>query len=123
MKIVKVFSHVVKLGGKIAGIGSKVVEKVDHIIHYKEYEKAKKRARVCKIVLGIAGGVLFVLLFPYKLIVEKNGDFELRSLLLRIYRKTEPYNVPEGGNDEFDILGVEDGDEDCTVIEAVELVD
>ena len=44
-----------------------------------------------------------VLLFPYKLIVKRNGDFEIRTLLLRVYRRSEDYDIPEGGNEGFDI--------------------
>ena len=52
-----------------------------------------------------------VLLFPYRLIVKRNGDFEIRTLLLRVYRKSEDYDIPEGGSEEFDIAeAVEDVD-------------
>ena len=54
-------------------------------------------------ILAIVGGIIVVLLFPYKLIVKRNGDFEIRTLLLRVYRRSEDYDIPEGGNESFDI--------------------
>ncbi len=119
-KIIKTISKAGTVGRSVVKFGNRAVDMADHIIHKKEYEKARKRALACKIVLGVAAGVLVVLLFPYKIVVEKNGDFEIRSLLLRTFRKTSPYNVPEGGSDEFDIPGIEDDFAECAVIENVD---
>ena len=55
-----------------------------------------------------------VLFFPYRLIVKRNGDFEIRTLLLRIYRRSPDYAIPEGGSDSFDI---EDATEETDAIE------
>ena len=74
------------------------------MIHKKEYErKARNRKIFWTILLSVLGGIVVVLLFPYKLIVKRNGDFEIRTLLLRVYRRSEDYDIPEGGSDEFDI--------------------
>ena len=51
---------------------------------------------------------LAVLFFPYKLVVKRNGDFEIRTLLVRLYRKTADYNIPEGGNDGFEIASADE---------------
>lgn len=120
MKVVKMVSKAGSVGEAVVKFGTKTVNAVDHFIHREEYERAKRRARVWKVVLCVAAGVLVVLLFPYKLVVEKNGDFEIRTLLLRVFRKTEPYAVPEGGSAEFEIAGVEEDFAECEVIEAVE---
>ena len=47
--------------------------------------------------------------------MKRNGDFEIRTLLLRVYRRTEDYDIPEGGSDSFDI---EEATEAEDVIEA-----
>ena len=53
--------------------------------------------------------------------MEKNGDFEIRSLMLRIYRKTTPYQDPQENSEEFDITGVEDEDAaECQVVGTAE---
>ncbi len=119
-KIIKTISKAGTVGSAVVKFGNKALDTADRIIHRKEYEQARKRALACKIVLGVAAGVLVVLLFPYKVVVEKNGDFEVRSLLLRIFRKTPAYEVPEGGSDEFDILGMEEDFAECAVIESVD---
>ena len=112
----KFAASIVSLGGKAVELCSKVTETVDHVIHRREYEKAKKHARVFRIMLGVAGGILAVLFFPYKIIIEKNGDFEIRSLLMKVSSRTQPYNLPDSGDGEFDICGVED-DATCQVVE------
>ncbi len=109
-KIAKVMKKVIKLGSVVAGFGSTVIAFADHIIHREEYERKKRRARVIKIVLCVIGGIAAILLFPYKFVVKKNGDFEIRTLLLRVYRNADEYELPEGGNDSFDIQAA---DEDC----------
>ncbi len=81
-----------------------MVDFADHVIHKKEYERRAKRRKIFwTILLSVLGGIVVVLLFPYRLIVKRNGDFEIRTLLLRVYRRSEDYDIPEGGNDEFDI--------------------
>ena len=116
MKIMKALHSCLSLGEKIVSLGSKVTDWMDHIIHRKEYEAAQKRARVFRIILGAACGVLAVLFIPFKVKFEKNGDFEIKSLAMRVYRKTPQYDVPEGGNEEFDIQGTEDETAECEII-------
>lgn len=118
MKIFKVLSVFATVGEKIVDAFETVVDFADHVIHRKEYERrAKARKRFWTILLSVAGGILVVLFFPYRVIVKKNGDFEFRSLLLRVYRRTEEYDIPEGGSEEFDIEGVADADEGDLAIE------
>ena len=123
MKFAKLIASVASVGSAIVGFGSKAIDFADHVIHRKEYEaleaQRKRRNRIIAITLGIVGGVVAILLFPYKLVVEKNGDFEIRTLLLRIYRKSDEYDLPEGGSDSFDIEGAEDDEViQCEVVEA-----
>lgn len=116
MSIFKVFGAIAKFGGKIVDVYEDVLDYVDHIIHKKEYERrAKQRKLFWTILLSVVGGIVVVLLFPYKFIVKRNGDFEIRTLLLRVYRRSEDYDIPEGGSDSFDIEAVE---EDVDAIEA-----
>ena len=104
MFIFKVLGALAKFGGKIVDVYEDVLDYVDHLIHKKEYERrAKQRKLFWTILLSVVGGIIVVLLFPYKLIVKRNGDFEIRTLLLRVYRRSEDYDIPEGGNDSFDI--------------------
>ena len=77
--------------------------------------KAKRRKIFWTVFLGAVGVTLAVLFFPYKLVVKRNGDFEIRTLLLRVYRRSEDYDIPEGGSDSFDI---EAAPEDVDAIEA-----
>lgn len=114
MKFVKAIGNVGAIGEAVLGFGSKAMDMADRIIHREEYERARKRALVWKIVLGVAAGVLVVLLFPYKIIVEKNGDFEVRTLLLRVFRKTD------SDVDGLDAPSVEEVFDECDVIEAVD---
>ncbi|MBE6585486.1 MAG: hypothetical protein E7645_03040 [Ruminococcaceae bacterium] len=122
MKIAKIIGTLASAGAAVVGFGTKALDFADHIIHRKEYEALaakKRRNRIIGITLGIIGGVVAILLFPYKFVVEKNGDFEIRTLLLRIYRKTEDYDLPEGGSEAFDIEDAEDGEVvECELIEA-----
>ena len=107
MKIFKVFKTVAKVGEKLVDAFESVVDFADHLIHKKEYErKAKRRKIFWTILLSVLGGIVVVLLFPYRLIVKRNGDFEIRTLLLRVYRRSEDYDIPEGGSDSFEIEGV-----------------
>ncbi len=104
MKIFKVFKTVTRIGEKITDFFASAVDFADHLIHRKEYERRAKRRRMFwTILLSILGGLVAVLLFPYRVIVKRNGDFEIRSLLIRVYRRTEDYAIPEGGSDEFEI--------------------
>ena len=70
--------------------------------------KAKRRKIFWTLFLGAVGVTLAVLFFPYKLVVKRNGDFEIRTLLVRLYRKTADYNIPEGGNDGFEIASADE---------------
>ena len=73
--------------------------------------KAKRRKIFWTVFLSVLGGIVVVLLFPYRLIVKRNGDFEIRTLLLRVYRRSEDYDIPEGGSEDFEIAeAVEDVD-------------
>ena len=104
MFIFKVLGALAKFGGKIVDVYEDVLDYVDHLIHKKEYERrARKRKIFWTVLLSVVGGIIVVLLFPYKLIVKRNGDFEIRTLLLRVYRRSEDYDIPEGGNESFDI--------------------
>ena len=106
MSIFKVVKKVAKAGGKLVDVFENVVDFADHVIHKKEYErKAKKRKIFWTILLSVVGGIVAVLLFPYRLIVKRNGDFEIRTLLLRVYRRSEDYDIPAGGSEEFEIAG------------------
>ena len=104
MFIFKVLGALAKFGGKIVDVYEDVLDYVDHLIHKKEYERrAKQRKLFWTILLSVVGGIIVVLLFPYKLIVKRNGDFEIRTLLLRVYRRSEDYDIPEGVKESFDI--------------------
>lgn len=116
MSIFKVFKAVAKVGEKIVGAFEKTVDFADHVIHKKEYERRAKRRKIFwTILLSVLGGIVVVLLFPYRLIVKRNGDFEIRTLLLRVYRRSEDYDIPEGGNDGFEIA---EATEEADAIEA-----
>ena len=116
MFIFKVLGAIAKFGGKIVDVYEDVLDYVDHLIHKKEYERrAKQRKLFWTILLSVVGGIIVVLLFPYKLIVKRNGDFEIRTLLLRVYRRSEEYDIPEGGSEEFEIA---EATEDVDAIEA-----
>jgi hypothetical protein len=116
MSIFKVVKKVGKIGSKLADAFEGVVSFADRIIHKKEYERrAKRRRLIWTILLSILGGIAAVLLFPYRLIVKRNGDFEIRTLLLRVYRRSEDYDIPEGGSESFEIAGAE---EEADAIEA-----
>ena len=116
MSIFKVIKAVTKVGGKLTDAFESVVDYADKLIHKKEYEKrAKRRKLFWTILLSVTGGIAAILLFPYRFIVKRNGDFEIRTLLLRVYRRSEDYNIPAGGNDEFEIAGAE---EEIDAIEA-----
>ncbi len=113
MKIFKVFKAVAKVGEKIVDAFEHVVDYADHIIHREKYARQKRRKTVWTIILAVAGGIIAVLLFPYRVIVKKNGDFEIRSLLIRVYRRTEDYAIPEGGSAEFEIAEADMDDVDA----------
>ena len=106
MSIFKAIKSVAKVGEKLVDVFEGVVDFADHVIHTKEYERqAKKRKIFWTIFLSVAGGIAAILLFPYRLIVKRNGDFEIRTLLLRVYRRSEDYDIPEGGSEDFEIAG------------------
>ena len=116
MFIFKVLGAITKFGGKIMHLYEKVADYTDHLIHKKEYERrAKRRKLFWTIFLSVLGGIVFVLLFPYRFIVKRNGDFEIRTLRLRVYRRSEDYEIPEGSSESFEIAGVE---EETDAIEA-----
>lgn len=106
MSMFKVIKTVAKVGEKLVDVFEDAVDFADHLIHKKEYErKAKKRKLFWTILLSVTGGIAAILLFPYRLIVKRNGDFEIRTLLLRVYRRSEDYDIPEGGSEDFEIAG------------------
>lgn len=116
MFIFKVLGAITKLGGKAVTLYEKVADYTDRLIHKKEYERRAKRRKIFwTVMLSVLGGIVVVLFFPYRLIVKRNGDFEIRTLLLRVYRRTEDYDIPEGGSESFDI---EEADEAEDAIEA-----
>ena len=116
MSIFKVVKAAAKVGEKLVDAFENAVDFADRLIHKKEYErKAKKRKLFWTIFLSVLGGIAAILLFPYRLIVKRNGDFEIRTLLLRVYRRSEDYDIPEGGSESFEIAGVE---EETDAIEA-----
>ena len=90
MKVMNLVKDVTSIGSKVAGISSAALATADRAIHYKEYKAKKARNRAIAITLGVIGGILVVLFFPYKVKVKKNGDFELKSLMLKVSRKTVP---------------------------------
>ena len=109
MFFIKVFKAITKFGGKVVDFFSRVADFADRIIHKKEYERRAKRRKIFwTVTLSVLGGIVVVLFFPYRFIVKRNGDFEIRTLLLRVYRRSEDYDIPEGGNDSFDIEAVEE---------------
>ena len=96
MKIFKVLGFFAKMGGKLASWYGSFIEFADHVIHKKEYERRAKRRKLFWVIfLSVLGGIIVVLLFPYRLKVKRNGDFEIRTLLLRVYRKRENQDVLE----------------------------
>ena len=109
MFIFKVLGAITKLGGKLVDAFESAVDFADHLIHKKEYERrARKRKIFWTVFCSVLGGIIVVLFFPYRLIVKRNGDFEIRTLLLRVYRRSEDYDIPEGGGESFDIEPVEE---------------
>ena len=116
MSIFKVVKKIGKIGGKVVDAFEGAVDFADHLIHKKEYERrAKRRKLFWTIFLSVLGGIVAILLVPYRFIVKRNGDFEIRTLLLRVYRRSEDYDIPEGGSESFEIAGVE---EETDAIEA-----
>ena len=104
MKAFKVVKFFARLGEKLVGAFESAVDFADYVIHRKEYaKKAHRRKVLWTVILAVAGGIITVLLFPYRVIVKRNGDFEIRTLLLRVYRRSEDYAIPWGGSDSFDI--------------------
>ncbi len=116
MKIFKMFKAVAKVGEKCVDAFEWTVDYADRIIHREKYARAKRRRVVWTVILAVAGGIIAVLLFPYRIIVKKNGDFEIRSLLIRVYRRSDEYAIPEGGSDTFEIAEADIDESD--IIEA-----
>lgn len=108
-------SWFVAFGDKLTEGFGKLVEKADRIIHKKEYEKARRRAAFWRTILWVSAGALIALFFPYKISVEKNGDFEIRTLLIRVYRKTPPYNIAVESSESDEELG--EPAAECEVVE------
>ena len=108
----KIIKKALKIGGKLLAFFGGAIALADHFIHRQEYaRKAKKRRILWTIFISILSAIVAILLFPYRLIVKRNGDFEIRTLLLRVYRRSEDYDIPEGGSEDFDIAeAVEDVD-------------
>lgn len=100
----KLFKLFTKLGAKVVGAFEFLVDYADRIIHHKEYKRKARRRRIFwTVLLSILGGIVAVLLFPYRVIVKRNGDFEVRTLLFRVSRKTPEYEIPTGGSENFEI--------------------
>ena len=113
MFIFKVFGAIAKVGAGVVNFFGNLADFADHLIHKKEYERRARRRKIFwTVTLSVLGGIIVVLLFPYRLIVKRNGDFEIRTLLLRVYRRSEDYDIPEGGSESFDIEAVPE-DEDA----------
>ena len=75
----------------------------------KEKEKrAKRRTIFWTVFLSVVGVILVVLFFPYRFVVKRNDDFEIRTLLIRIYRRGAEYKIPKGGNETFEISTAEE---------------
>lgn len=106
MKALKVVSLVISLIKKslsLLGVAKKL------FMSRKEKEKkAKKRKIFWTVFLSVVGVILVVLFFPYRFVVKRNGDFEIRTLLIRIYRRGADYKIPQGGNDTFEIATAEE---------------
>ncbi len=109
MSTKKLLKKSLKIGGKLLAFFGGAIALADHFIHRQEYaRKARKRRILWTIFISILGAIVAILLFPYRLIVKRNGDFEIRTLLLRVYRRSEDYDIPEGGADSFEIEPVEE---------------
>ena len=81
MFIFKVLGAITKFGGKIMKLYENVTDYADRLIHKKEYERRAKRRKIFwTVTLSVLGGILVVLFFPYRFIVKRNGDFEIRTL-------------------------------------------
>lgn len=106
MKTVKIFKKVASVGTAIAAFGSKAIDAADRLIHYKEYKEAKRRRKIRNIIIGVCIGVLALLFVPYRVVINPNGEYEIRTLLLHISRKNRT-DICDG-DASFDIEGVED---------------
>ena len=109
-KFVKFFSAFTAIFAGLAGGAAKCVEFCDRMVHYREYRAAEKRAKVIRTILLVLGGIMLVLLIPYKVRIEKNGDYEIRTLALKLSRKTKPNDTEselELGLDDLDVDNVE----------------
>ena len=103
LKIIATVISLIKKGLSLFGVAKKLLNKK------KEQEKkAKKRKIFWTVFLSIVGVILVVLFFPYRFVVKRNGDFEIRTLLIRIFRRGADYKIPEGGNETFEIVTAEE---------------
>lgn len=106
MKAAKILKKVATVGTSIAAFGATVIDGADRIIHYKEYKAAKKRRKIRNIIIISCVAVLAILFIPYRVVINDNGEYEIRTLLLRISRK---HTCSADDTDEgFDIEGVDD---------------
>ena len=102
LKVISAVISLIKKGMSLIGAAKKFFNRK------KEQEKkAKKRKIFWTVFLSVVGVIVVVLLFPYRFVVKRNGDFEIRTLLIRIYRRGADYKIPKGGNETFEISTAE----------------
>ena len=103
LKVISAVISLIKKGMSLIGAAKKFFNRK------KEQEKkAKKRKIFWTVFLSVVGVIVVVLLFPYRFVVKRNGDFEIRTLLIRIYRRGADYKIPKGGNETFEISTAEE---------------
>ncbi len=88
------------IGSVLYAIGEKIVEFIigivtflDNAYHREEYDRIRRRKIAFWVVVSVIGTIVIALFFPYRLVVKKNGNFEIRCLLLRVSR-----NKPDGSD-------------------------
>lgn len=106
MKFSKIVKKFVSIGAAVAGLGASAVDFADRIVHYREYRKAEKRRKVMRVIFITVGAILAVLFIPYRVVIKPDGEYEIRTLLLRVSRKNRT-DLP-GADDSFDIEGVDE---------------
>ena len=103
LKVISLVISLIKKGFSLLGMAKKLFN------NRKEKEKRAKRRKIFwTVFLSVVGVILVVLFFPYRFVVKRNGDFEIRTLLIRIYRRGAEYKIPKGGNDTFEIATAEE---------------
>ena len=103
LKVISTVIALIKKGMSLIGVAKKLFNKK------KEQEKkAKKRKIFWTVFLSVVGVILVVLFFPYRFVIKRNGDFEIRTLLIRIFRKSGDYQIPQGGHEGFEISTAEE---------------